>query len=76
MADVLLATGVPIVELRAVVELDLPTVYCDDSVIGDLAVRHFKERGFRNFAFCGRSGMRWSELREHAYRRRLGETGQ
>ena len=75
MADALLATGVPIVELRAVVDLDLPTVYCDDSAIGDVAVRHFKERGFRHFAFCGRSGMRWSELREHAYRRRLAELG-
>jgi len=75
MAEALLATGVPIVELRAVVDLDLPTVYCDDVAIGDLAVRHFKERGFRHFAFCGRSGMRWSDLREHAYRRRLAELG-
>jgi LacI family transcriptional regulator len=75
MADALLATGVPIVELRAVVDLDLPTVYCDDAAIGDLAVRHFKERGFRHFAYCGRSGMRWSDLREHAYRRRLAELG-
>jgi len=75
MAEALLATGVPIVELRAVVDLDLPTVYCDDAAIGDLAVRHFKERGFRHFAFCGRSGMRWSDLREHAYRRRLAELG-
>jgi LacI family transcriptional regulator len=75
MADVLLATSVPIVELRAVVDLDLPTVYCDDTAIGDLAVRHFKERGFRHFGYCGRWGMRWSELREQAYRRRLAEFG-
>jgi LacI family transcriptional regulator len=75
MAEVLLATGVPIVELRAVVDLDLPTVYCDDAAIGDLAVRHFKERGFRHFAYCGRTGMRWSDLREQAYRRRLAEFG-
>jgi LacI family transcriptional regulator len=75
MAEALLATGVPIVELRAVVDLDLPTVYCDDAAIGDLAVRHFKERGFRHFAFCGRGGMRWSDLRERAYRRRLAELG-
>ena len=58
MAEALLATGVPIVELRAAVDLDLPTVYCDDKAIGDLAVRYFKERGFRHFAFCGRGGMR------------------
>src|SRR5262249_37943554 len=47
MADALLATGVPIVELRTEVELGLPTVYCDDTAIGELAVRHFMERGFR-----------------------------
>src|SRR3954454_21169460 len=75
MAEALLATGAPIVELRAVVEIDLPTVYCDDAAIGDLAVRHFKERGFRQFAYCGRSGMRFSELREEAYCRRLSELG-
>ena len=76
MADALLATGVPIVELRRqVVELDLPTVYCDDAAIGDLAVRHFQERGFRHFAFCGRPGARWSDLREPAFRRRLEAAG-
>ena len=75
MARELMATGVPIVELRAVVDLNLPTVYCDDAAIGDLAIRHFRERGFSQFAFCGRTGMRWSDLRERAYRQRLAELG-
>src|SRR3954469_23673997 len=34
MAEALLATGAPIVELRRAVDLDLPTVYCDDEAIG------------------------------------------
>jgi LacI family transcriptional regulator len=77
MADALLATGAPIVELRREVDAELPTVYCDDAAIADLGVRHFKERGYRQFAFCGwsGSGIRWSDLREHAYRSRLAELG-
>jgi LacI family transcriptional regulator len=76
MAEALLATGAPIVELRRqVVGFDLPAVHCDDAAISDLAVRHFRERGFRQFAFCGRPGARWSDLREHAYRDRLTGEG-
>src|SRR5437899_768778 len=59
MAKALLATGVPIVELRRqVVGFNLPAVHCDDEAIGVEAIRHFQERGFRHFAFCGRAGAR------------------
>jgi LacI family transcriptional regulator len=75
MADALLAAAVPIVELRTEVEIGLPTVYCDDAAIADLALRHFMERGFRSFAFCGRSGARWSDLREQAFRHRVAAVG-
>src|SRR3954447_4795028 len=76
MAEALLATGAPVVELRRqVVEFDLPAVHCDDAAIGRLAVDHFRERGFRQFAFCGRPGARWSDLRGEAFRDRLGQRG-
>jgi LacI family transcriptional regulator len=76
MAETLLAVGVPLVELRQqVTDLDLPTVYCDDAAVGQLAIRHFQERGFRKFAFCGRAGAVWSDLREQAYRRGLAALG-
>jgi LacI family transcriptional regulator len=76
MADALRATGAPIVELRRqVVEYDMPAVHCDDDAISALAVGHFRERGFRHFAFCGRPGERWSDLRGDAYRRRLAADG-
>lgn len=76
MARALLATGAPVVELRRqVVGFDLPSVHCDDAAIGALAVDHFLERGFRDFAFCGRPGARWSDLRERAFRGRLAEAG-
>lgn len=77
MADALTRCGVPVVELRTEVDHTLPTVYCDDEAVAELAVSHFMERGFRQFAFCGRSGVgvRWSDLREQAYRRRLVDLG-
>src|SRR5262245_28685884 len=76
MAEALLATGAPIVELRRqVVGFDLPAVHVDDDAISAQAFQHFQERGFRHYAFCGRSGERWSDLREEAYRRRVAEAG-
>lgn len=76
MAEALVATGAPVVELRRqVVGFDLPAVHCDDEAISDLAVGHFRERGFGHFAYCGRPGERWSDLREAAFRRRLGDDG-
>lgn len=76
MAEALLATGVPIVELRRqVVEFPLPAVHCDDEALGRLAVGHFQERGFREFAFCGRPEARWSDLRETGFRSGLAEQG-
>ena len=76
MAEALLATGAPIVELRRqVIGFDLPAVHCDDEAISHMAIRHFQERGFRHFAFCGRPGARWSDLREAAFRDRLADLG-
>jgi LacI family transcriptional regulator len=76
MAEALVATGAPVVELRRqVVGFNLPAVHCDDEAIGNLAVAHFQERGFRHFAFCGRTGERWSDLRESAYCQRVADAG-
>jgi LacI family transcriptional regulator len=76
MAEALLATGAPIVELRReVVGFDLPAVHCDDEAIAATAIRHLQVRGFRHFAYCGRPSARWSELREAAYRCALGAAG-
>ena len=54
MAEVVLKTGLPAVDLRgAVGELGLPVVGVDNRAVIRLAVRHFLDRGFRHFAFCG-----------------------
>ena len=76
MAEALIATGAPVVELRRqVAEFDLPAVHCDDRAISALAVEPFQERGFRHFAYCGRGGERWSDLRAAAYHECLRAAG-
>ncbi|MCS7304512.1 MAG: DNA-binding transcriptional regulator [Thermoguttaceae bacterium] len=54
MAEAVLRTGAPVVDLRRVlVDLGVPTVGPDDRAIAQLAWEHFREHGFRQFAICG-----------------------
>jgi len=50
--------GTPAVSLRDVPPfLNIPMVLTDNSVAARLAFEHFHERGFRQFAYCGRVGV-------------------
>ena len=54
MADAVLATGVPAIDLRSSLgQIGLPIVGIDNVPVVRLAVDHFLERGFRHFGFCG-----------------------
>jgi len=54
MADAVIGTGVPAVDLRSSLgQLGLPIVGIDNVPVVRLAVEHFLERGFRHFGFCG-----------------------
>ncbi|MSU53508.1 MAG: xylose operon transcription regulator XylR, partial [Opitutaceae bacterium] len=51
MADVIAATGLPAVELRATyLKSELPFVGMNSGLIGQMVAEHFFDRGFRNFA--------------------------
>lgn len=64
IADAVRKTGLPVVDLSAARWLPgIPWVETDDSRIAELAVSHFVDRGFRNLAFCGDPGFRWSVWR-------------
>ena len=76
MAEALLATGVPIVELRRqVVGFDLPAVHCDDAAIAATGDPAFPGAGVPPLRLLRPAAARWSDLRESAYRRGLGEPG-
>ncbi len=54
MAEAVLRTGAPVVDLRRVlVDLGVPTVGPDDRAVAQLAWEHFREHGFQHFAICG-----------------------
>ena len=64
IADAVRQTGLPVIDLSAARWLPgIPWVETDDSRIAELAVSHFVDRGFRNLAFCGDPGFRWSKWR-------------
>jgi LacI family transcriptional regulator len=76
MARAVSGLGIPAVNLRyPVLGVELPTIYGDDSGIVELALRHFRERGFRRFAYCGRPGVSWSEIRGQAFCRSVAAFG-
>src|SRR6266496_2186746 len=56
MFDVIRGAGVPVVNLRGTVARPgIPYVSIDNLQIATLALQHLRERGLRNFAFCGRT---------------------
>ncbi len=53
MADAVLATGLPVVELRRLnLELGLPTIGPDHGAMASLGAEHLRQRAFQHFAFC------------------------
>lgn len=54
MADTIVATGIPAVDVRgALPHTGLPFIGLDNRPISALGFRHLSDLGLRNFAFCG-----------------------
>jgi len=54
MADHVLGTGLPVVDLRgALGDLDVPLLGVDNRAVAKMAFQHLLDCGLRNFAFCG-----------------------
>src|SRR5947208_9015861 len=66
----------PTVDLRGLLpDLRLPLIATDDEAVSRLAVGHFLERGFRNFAFCGFVNADYSDNSSRAFARLLAAAG-
>ena len=50
---------------------DAPCVETDDAAIAALAVKHFRQRKFTNFAYVGDARFRWSQNRGDAFAQEL-----
>ncbi|HEY1685183.1 MAG TPA: XylR family transcriptional regulator [Tepidisphaeraceae bacterium] len=69
LAKVYRDCGKPVVELfESRASSEFARILPDDVATGELAARHFIERGFRHFAFFGASWMLWSREREAGFR--------
>lgn len=70
--------NVPFVDLRArpvLAQRSAPKFTTDSDSIADVAFRHFVERGFRHFGFCGYAGVDFSDDRENHLRPRVESSG-
>ncbi len=69
--------GVPMVTMRYSTEgtEDAVFVVTDDRTISRTVADHLRQRGLRNFAFCGITGRDWSAKREDHFKRSLEERG-
>lgn len=72
LARVYRETGKPVVELfESRGKSEFPRILPDDIATGEMAAKHFLERGFRHFAFFGAPWMRWSGEREVGFHREI-----
>ena len=58
---------IPVVDVLGVCPNPFPLVHVDDIAIAQMAARHFLDRDFQHFAYCGIAGENWSELRGKAF---------
>ena len=76
IARILQSPRVPVVDVGAAGMMnEVPQVAIDDQAIARIAIDHFVEIGFRNFAYCGWKGYRWSESRQQAFEHLLSGQG-
>ena len=68
--------GIPVVNLSGTLrKADLPRVMVDQCAIGRLAAEHFLERGLRRLAYCGTSGLWYSQQRGLGFAQRAKQAG-
>lgn len=68
MADAIAQTRRPVVDVFGQIRhTGLTAVYPDDAQVARLAAEHFLARDFQHLAYCGYSGVRYSESRCEAF---------
>lgn len=66
----------PIVDVSAArLVPSLPWFETDDAAIAQTAFEHLRERGFRNFAYCGDRRFNWSNWRQEHFERAVRAEG-
>ncbi len=77
VAEAVARLGVPVVDVLGVYNPGLyPLVHTDNAAIGEMAARHFLQRGFGSYGFFGLDDQFWSVERRDAYAAALAGRGQ
>jgi len=72
----ILPTGLPAIAVDVRDQIyGLANIVGDCKKIGEIAAKHFLERGFNKFAFCGFDDIHWSRERCDSFRGYLEKTG-
>jgi len=76
IATALKLTRMPVVDVSAALERPVfPRVASDSEAICQLAIEHFREQGFRHFAYCGDTRFLWSVRRSGFFRNQVRARG-
>ncbi|QDU92812.1 XylR family transcriptional regulator [Lignipirellula cremea] len=78
MAERVLSTGLPVVDLRgALADLGVPSIGVDNRSVAKIAFEHLLDRGLRHFAFCGvpPGKNRFDDQRSEFFRQEVEATG-
>ena len=77
MIDELLDLGIPVIGSDAEIVLpeNLPLITSNFEKTGQMAAEYFINRGFRNFAFCGFTDMKWSNERLKSFEQVIEAAG-
>ena len=75
-ANELLRLGCPVIDVRASVRFDkIPAFVTDPRAVAQMAADFFLQAGFRHFAFCGYTGIPFSDERGEAFAAYLAARG-
>jgi LacI family transcriptional regulator len=78
MARAVLETRIPVIDVRGgVPEAGLPLVGVDNAPVVEAAFEHFRQRGFRHFAWCEffRKPRVWIDWRRERFQQLVDEAG-
>ena len=76
IANALLKTGTPTVDVSFGLERSpFPRVATDSNAASRLAFEHLRERGFRDFGYCGDARYHWSNMRQRHFSEHLRTAG-
>lgn len=76
IADAIAATGLPVVDVSAGLEVPrFPRIVTDSAAACRLVVEHLLERGFKQFGYCGDDRYHWSKQRSEFFAHHLRQRG-